>query len=99
MGKIDINLIINMAKNNKVRWTNHVIIRLFQRNISQEDEIIEEYESDYPYPSCLICGLSLDNKFLHIVCGLTNQELWIITSYYPSSNEWENNFKIRKEKK
>ena len=50
-------------------------MRLFQRNISQKDvknaiingEIIESYDSDYPYPSCLIYGVSIENKILHVV--------------------------------
>lgn len=29
-----------MVKDRKVRWTNHVIVRLFQRSIHQEDKII-----------------------------------------------------------
>lgn len=52
MEKFNINIIRQMAKDSKIRWTNHVIVRLFQRNISQKDienallkgEIIEEYE-------------------------------------------------------
>ena len=47
---LDINTIKQMVKNGKIRWTNHVMIRLFQRNIAQADienallngEIIEE---------------------------------------------------------
>ena len=82
-----------------------MIIRLLQRNISQNDvenalmngEIIEEYENDYPYPSCLVYGIDLDNKVLHIVCGSNGEELWIITAYYPDNSEWENNLKKRRE--
>ena len=62
-------------------------------------EIIEEYDNDYPYPSCLVYGLSLNNKVLHIVCGSNGIELWIITAYYPDNKEWEENFKNRKEKR
>ena len=83
-----------MEKGN-VRWTNHVMIKLLQRNISQKDiekaildgEIIEEYENDYPYPSCLIYGINLKGEVLHIVCGIAEKELWIITAYYPDNVE------------
>ena len=59
MEKLNINAIQQMVKDGKIRWTNHVILRLFQRNITQKDienallngEIIEYYENDYPYPS------------------------------------------------
>lgn len=105
MGKINIDTIKQMVKDNKIRWTNHVIVRLLQRYITQEDienailngEIIEEYESDYPYPSCLIYGVNLNNKVLHIVCGLSEIELWIITAYYPDNIKWKDDLKTRKE--
>ncbi len=105
MQKLNIENIKKLVENEKIRWTNHVIIRLFQRNISEEDikkailngEIIEEYENDYPYPSCLICGINSINKVLHIVCGVSKNELWIITAYYPDNVKWENDLKTRKE--
>lgn len=75
MENLKIDNIKQMIKQGKIRWTNHLIVRLFQRNISQEDienvllngEIIEEYENDYPYPSCLVYGINLKNDILHIV--------------------------------
>lgn len=104
MESIDINFIKQLVVNKKIRWTNHVISRLLQRNISQNDvevallngEIIEEYKNDYPFPSCLVYGVTLKNKVLHIVCGINNLELWIITVYYPNNIKWENDFKKRK---
>ncbi len=107
MKKLNIDDIKKMVKDGKIRWTNHVIVRLFQRNISQEDiekallngEIIEEYENDYPYPSCLVYGINLNDEVLHIVCGLNEIELWIITAYYPDNIKWEEDLKKRKEKR
>ncbi len=106
MEKLNINTIKQMVKDGKIRWTNHVIVRLFQRNITQEDikeallngEIIEEYEKDYPYPSCLVYGINLNNEIIHIVCGINNIELWIITAYYPDNIKWEDDLKTRKER-
>lgn len=60
-------------------------------------EIIEQYPDDYPYPSCLVLGFSLKQRFLHVVVGSDLNTIWIITAYYPDKNKWENNFKIRKE--
>lgn len=107
MEKLNIELIKKLIKDRKIRWTNHVMIRLLQRNITQDDvekallngEIIEEYEDSYPYPSCLVYGISINQKVLHIVCGSNGEELWIITSYYPNNIEWEKDLKTRKEKK
>ena len=105
MEKLNIDSIIKMVKEEKIRWTNHVIVRLFQRNISQKDienallngEIIEGYENDYPFPSCLVYGINLNNEVLHIVCGVNKTELWIITAYYPDNIKWEKDFKKRKD--
>ena len=103
--ELNIENIQCLVKDGKIRWTNHVITRLLQRNILQEDveiailngEIIEKYENDYPYHSCLVYGVNFKNKVLHVVCGLSENELWIITAYYPENIKWENDFKNRKE--
>ena len=107
MEKLKIDTIKQLIEENKIRWTNHIVIRLLQRNINQKDieeallngEILEEYENDYPYPSCLVYGITTNNKVLHVVCGLNEEELWIITAYYPNSLKWKEDLKTRKEKK
>ncbi|MCL1859270.1 MAG: DUF4258 domain-containing protein [Oscillospiraceae bacterium] len=96
-----------LCKNGALRWTNHIFARLLQRNISMNDieyaiingEIIESYPDDYPYPSCLILGKSGNKQYLHVVCGITPRELYLITAYYPDPDEWTEDFKMRKEKK
>lgn len=35
MEKLKIDIIKEMVKDGKIRWTNYVIVRLLQRNISQ----------------------------------------------------------------
>ena len=105
MKKLKVDTIKEFVRTGKIRWTNHCIVRLFQRNISQEDienallngEIIEEYENDYPYPSCLVYGINLNNKVLHVVCGANETELWVITAYYPDNKKWKDDLKTRKE--
>lgn len=107
MEALNIDKIKQIVNDGKLRWTNHITIRLLQRNIAQEDvenallngEIIEKYEDDYPFPSCLILGINRSNKFMHVVCGSNGDELWLITAYYPNEEEWENDFKMRKENK
>ena len=105
MERLDIDIIKKMVKKEKIRWTNHVMIRLLQRNITEKDienallngNIIEEYENDYPHPSCLVYGINLNNQILHVVCGTNGDELWIITAYYPDNIKWEDDMKTRKE--
>ena len=105
MEELNINNIRRLVKENKLRWTRHVIVRLLQRDISQSDikeclqkgEIIEMYEKSYPYPSCLVYGIVKGDKILHTVVGYDGDNLWIITAYYPNNMEWENDFKKRRE--
>jgi hypothetical protein len=98
-------IIQELCAKEAVRWTAHVVKRFLQRGIAQDDvlhalsqgEIIEQYPEDYPYPSCLVLGISLQRDFLHVVCGSNQQELWIITAYYPSSAIWNAGFRTRRE--
>jgi hypothetical protein len=102
---LEIEFIKELCRNKKIRWTNHIFVRLVQRGISMNDvttaiingEIIENYPDDYPYPSCLILGLTVNNKPLHVVCGTNGIELWLITAYYPNADMWSSDFKTRKE--
>ena len=105
METLNIKKIKQFVNDGKLRWTNHIAMRLLQRKINQEDieyallngEIIESYEDDYPYPSCLVLGLNKSNEYIHVVCGSNGMELWLITAYYPNQAEWEDDLKIRKE--
>jgi hypothetical protein len=79
-------------------------MRLQKRNINPSDvrccimtgEIIEQYPTDYPYPSCLTLGFDMGNKHLHVVVGCGNGFIWLVTAYYPDPNEWESDNKTRK---
>jgi len=59
-------------------------------------EIVEQYPADMPYPSCLVLGRTDDNRPLHVVCAVGKDRLWLITSYYPTLDKWENDYKTRK---
>lgn len=101
---MNIELIKSLCNENKLQWTNHILVRLLQRNIKITDvkeailsgKIIEEYPDDYPHPSCLILGITLNKQFLHIVCGIDENLLWLITAYKPSINEWDETFTKRR---
>ncbi|MBD5081935.1 MAG: DUF4258 domain-containing protein [Ruminococcaceae bacterium] len=94
-----------IKENGKVHLTLHLLDRLRERkksyhdviNAIQNGEIIEQYQNDYPHPGCLILGKSLNDSYLHIVCGTDREHLWIITAYYPNADKWINDFKTRKE--
>ena len=104
MNKIDIKIIRKLVIERKIDWTVHCLNRLNQRNISIQDVktaiqngcIIEYYYDDYPYPSCLILGYNIDKKKLHIVCGISEYMVHIITAYYPDRNYCEKDMKTRR---
>lgn len=54
------------------------------------------YPEDYPNPSCLIFGHTVDDRILHIVAGCDNMNIYIITTYYPDTTKFEENLKIRR---
>lgn len=88
----------------KIYWTEHCLSRLDKRNISisnvkyaiKNGKIIEYYYDDYPYPSCLIYGYDCNKNVLHIVCGMSEKCIYMITAYYPDLNMWEEDMKIRR---
>ena len=93
-----------LCKKQSLRWTNHILARIFSRGINVDDvvnaltngEIIEQYPTDYPFPSCLVLGKTRAGKALHVVCGSNGMELWLITAYIPNLNEWTEDFKQRR---
>jgi len=93
-----------LYKKQSVRWTSHILERIFRRGINMNDiesalfngEIIEQYPTDYPFPSCLVLGHTKAEKALHIVCGSNRMELWLITAYFPNPAEWTEDFKQRR---
>lgn len=101
---ISISDLQSLCNSGSVRWTVHMLQRLIQRNISQDEvieaiqsgEIIELYPNDYPYPSCLVLGITIAGKYLHVVCGRGVEEVWMISAYSPNPAEWEADLKTRK---
>ena len=102
--KLDIKTIQELIKQWKIKWTVHGLERLQERDIRIADiknsiftgEIIEEYLDDYPYPSCLIFGYSVNNKILHTVVGMGDMCIYIITAYYPDTIKFEDDLKTRR---
>jgi len=84
--------------------TQHVDAMMNKRNVLYSDiivaisngEIIKQYTDDKPFPSCLILGYTVDNRPLHVVISIGGGILWVITSYYPTSEKWESDYKTKK---
>jgi hypothetical protein len=64
----------------------------------EQGEVIEDYPDDKYGASCLIGGVTLAGKVLHIHCSYPNRPLIkIITIYEPDPQLWIN-FKLRRKK-
>lgn len=79
--------------------TAHCMERMSRRGIGlsevklaiMEGEIIEDYPDDFPYPSALILG-----NGLHVVTGIGDGRLWLITAYRPDPGQWEADLRTRR---
>ena len=104
MNSISIDNIRALCSARSIYWTDHILKRLRERGIRRDDikncimtgKVIEEYTDDYPFPSCLILGYTADSKPLHIVVGVGDGLIWIITAYYPNPAEWNGDFSVRR---
>lgn len=101
---VDIDILRKMNRPEKIALTKHARERLAERAITIDDivngidtgEVIKQYEDDKPLPSCLILGLSVNNKYIHIVVSNDEEYIYIITAYYPDPQLWSDDFKTRK---
>jgi len=92
------NMIDNIkkcAKKEAIEFTLHARENMYKRGITSMDvkqsllegEIIEEYLDDKPYPSFLLCA-KIRQNFLHVVCAVAEEQLFIITTYHPDEDKW-----------
>jgi hypothetical protein len=102
---MDIKEIQKFYNQSKIKWSQHCLERMQERDISRNDvknciingEIIEEYPEDFPNPSCLIFGYTTNNKIIHVVFGKDENYIWIITAYFPNEKIFGIDLKTRKE--
>lgn len=79
------------------RLTEHAQIERLEEDIDVLDieaailsgEVLEDYPNDPRGPSCLILGHS-DERAIHVVCGVKQNQIVIITVYIPQPPKWEN---------
>lgn len=59
-------------------------------SVLQGSEIIEDYPSDFPFPSCLIYGQTGRQEHVHSVWGYNEESQWavIITVYRLDPEQW-----------
>lgn len=102
---IDINNLQEYFLKDTIVISAHAKNRCRERRIKQKDirncimtgEIIEQYPEDYPFPSCLVCGKSIDGRIIHVVISNEGEAGRIITAYIPSLDKFERDLKTRRE--
>ena len=92
-------------KQRAVQWTYHINMRLRERSMTRQMilgsietyEIIESYPEDKYLPSYLVYAQH-GEQHLHILFAtdVANQNIRIVTAYFPDIEEWELNFKTRR---
>lgn len=97
---MDIRHIIDAIRNNRIRITDHADEEAQADYLSFDEiffsvlqgEIIEDYPTDKPYPSCLIYGDSFTGQPIHSVWAYNPETEWavLITVYRPDPARWIN---------
>lgn len=98
-----IDTIQDFCVRGSILLTKHASHRLEERGITflqirqaiANGDVIEDYPTDSPNPSVLILG-NADNNPVHVVVGISNDNIQIITAYYPTLAVWESDMKTRK---
>ena len=102
---MDVTVFKKFCAEKKILWTTHALERLQERDISVDDvkhcimngEIIEEYPNDFPNPGALIFGYDLKGKIIHVVCGIDENFLYLITAYVPTTKKFLDDLKTRRQ--
>ncbi|MBI4552884.1 MAG: DUF4258 domain-containing protein [Candidatus Latescibacteria bacterium] len=102
---MDLADIINAIHADRIRITDHADEEAQADQLTlneifysvQHGEIIEDYPTDHPYPSCLIYGPASTDEPIHSVWAYNRQNQWavLITVYRPDPSRWIN-WRIRR---
>ena len=95
-----------LSESGQIFLTAHSQARFYERGILLADirqairngEIIEYRPDDYRCPSCLVLGVNLSGRWLHVVCGIHEEALWILTAYWSDLDHWNETFTKGKKK-
>jgi hypothetical protein len=84
------------AREERVRVTVHAHQEMVEEGVTMDEllqaatsaDIIEDYPSHRRGPCCLMHGVTLAGRHLHIVCTTSLEKLVIITVYEPRPPKW-----------
>lgn len=95
---MDIENIVDAIRNSRVRITDHADEEAFDDDLTFEEiyfsvmhgEVIEDYPTDKPYPSCLIMGRNFSGDPIHSVWAYNSVTRWaaLVTVYRPDPERW-----------
>jgi hypothetical protein len=92
--------IVNAIRQKQIRITDHADEESHADHLTFDEvffsvlqgEIIEDYPTDKPYPSCLVYGNSFKGEPIHSVWAYNPGTQWavLVTVYRPDPNRWIN---------
>jgi len=95
---VNIEDIVDAIRHNRIRITDHADEEAQADHLSFDEvfisvfqgEVIEDYPTDKPYPSCLIYGQTFRDEPVHSVWAYNPANQWavLITVYRPDPNRW-----------
>lgn len=95
---MDISSILKAIHSNRVRITDHADEEAENDQLKFDEiyfsvlhgEIIEDYPTAKPYPSCLIYGQTFSGDPVHTVWAYNEQSQWavLVTVYRPDPKRW-----------
>lgn len=91
--------IVEAIRSDRVRITDHADEEARADSLTLDEvffsvsrgEMIEDYPTDKPYPSCLVFGLAPDEEPVHSVWAYNSENRWavLITVYRPDPRRWD----------
>ncbi|MDJ0753857.1 MAG: DUF4258 domain-containing protein [Ardenticatenaceae bacterium] len=97
---MEIEWLIKAIIEKKFRVTHHAQEEAEEDNLQlakiiytiSQGEIIEDYPTDKPFPSCLLLGFTADDEPIHTVWAYDMESEWaiLITVYHPDPQRWIN---------
>jgi hypothetical protein len=97
---VNIQDIISAVQEHRIRITDHADEEAQADSLIFDEiffsvlqgEIVEDYPTDKPYPSCLIYGDNFQGEPIHSVWAYNAGTQWavLITVYRPDPNRWIN---------
>jgi len=95
---MDLDDIIRAIQCNQIRISDHADEEAESDNLTFDEvyfsvlhgEVIENYPTDRPYPSCLIYGQTFGGDPVHTVWAFNDENQWavLITVYRPDPRRW-----------